>query len=788
MEYSLGNIARLTGGKLSGADVTVEAVFVDSRTSQWGGRSMFVAIRGANHNGHLYIGELYERGIRAFIVEEDIDTDIFPDAGFVRVENSVEALQALAADYRRSFEGIVVGITGSNGKTMVKEWIAQLAPEGIKVFRSPRSYNSQVGVPLSVLMIEGDEQIAVIEAGISLPGEMERLERIIRPDIGLFTTLGDAHQQGFESLAHKLDEKLKLFVSADTIIYNPVYGYVDAAIKKLYGDRRLIAVDGSGGGADRIVIENRALAVTFYDALGYDHDQTVARAQNLQPVAMRLELKDGVMGSIIVDDSYNADINSLAIALNYLGGVAGQRGRVLFISDILQSGLDDRTLYERVAVMAESAGIEHIIGIGEKIRKSGVTFRCRADFFASVGDALNALTLEDIAGKAILIKGNRASQFERLSHALQLKTHTTTLEIDLDAMRHNLNQYRALLGPGTRLMAMVKASGYGNGDYEVANMLEREGVDFLAVAFADEGMLLRSRGITAPIVVLNADEDSFDVMIEHRLEPEIYSFRSLEAFAGILRRYSERSYPVHIKLDTGMHRLGFMEGDVERLCDALAANADVITVRSVFSHLSAADEIRHDDFTRNQIALFARASSTIAERLGYPVIRHLANSAGIERFPDARFDMCRLGIGLYGVGISESVALKSVSTLCSRVVQVKTIAAGESVGYGRSRTMERESQIAVIPVGYADGLDRRLGNGRWSIAINGKRAPLVGRVCMDTCMADVTGLDISEGDRVVIFGPGEGNTVDDMARVLGTIPYEVMTGISARVKRIYIKE
>ncbi len=716
--------------------MVVDGVFVDSRTSVPAG--MFVAISGRNHDGHDYVGELYDRGVRAFMVEREVALPA--DAGVVRVEDSVEALQALAADWRGRFGGVVVGITGSNGKTVVKEWVAATAPAGVKVFRSPKSWNSQVGVPLSVLMIEGDEDVAVIEAGISQPGEMEKLARVVRPDIGILTMIGDAHQENFESPEQKLREKMLLFEGAREVV---------------------------GGDSNRESVEG------VWRALGYD-----VEVGEMPPVAMRLELKEGVNGSVLVDDSYNSDINSLGIALDYLQSVAGGRPRTLVLGDILQSGFSDDELYARVGDMVSRSGVDRLVAVGERIGRH--RFAVPTEFYANVEAFLAALRRDDVAGRAILIKGNRGSRFERLGHALSSRSHTTVLEVDLDAVVHNLNTLRV---PGIRTMAMVKASAYGHGAYEIAATMQHQGVDYLAVAFADEGVALRERGIAMPVVVLNADADSFELMVASALEPEIYNFESLAAFADVLARHGERNYPVHIKLDTGMHRLGFGEGDMERLADELDKHSQLLRVGSVFSHLACADDPAMDDFTHGQIAAFERMSGALCAKLPYVPLRHLANSAGAVRFPEARFDMVRLGLGLYGFG---TPGLRPVSTLRTRVVQVRDLAEGEAVGYGCEGAVSRPSRVATISVGYADGLRRHLGNGRWKMMVRGVEVPTLGRISMDTCVLDVTDVDVQVGDRVEVFGAHA--SVEDMAAVLGTIPYEVMTAIAPRVKRVYVKE
>lgn len=792
MEYKLSEIAAICKGDFSGKDSIVTSVFTDSRSFSAGGGSLFVAISGRNHDGHAYVNELYARGVRAFIIERDIAIAGYPEAGFVMVESSVGALQRLAGDHRSKFKGTIVGITGSNGKTIVKEWTAQLLPPEAKVFRSPKSYNSQIGVPLSLLMIEGDEQVALIEAGISEPGEMERLAAIVRPDIGVMTNLGDAHQENFGTLEEKAAEKIKLFATAKTIIYNGSCGTVSGMIRETYPDRRLIdsshEIDALVPFGDMASQENAATALAISDTLGFDHADAVGRLGDLYPVAMRLELKEGLLGSLIVNDSYNSDINSLAIAIDYMNNICGGRPQMLILSDILQSGYTEKELYAKVADMVNRAGIDSFVGIGPKLSRYAKLFEVPGSFHPTAEAWLKSFLTTDITGKAVLVKGNRQAQFERIAHTLERMSHTTVLEIDLDAMIHNLNIHRVMLRQGTKLMAMVKAGGYGNGTYEVAAMLQHQGVDFLAVAFADEGIQLRESGITMPIVVLNADADSFGLMVANRLEPEIYSFASLDGFVDAVRRYGERDYPIHIKLDTGMHRLGFEEKDMDMLNAKLAKLCNTVRVSSIFSHLAASDDPGQDEFTLSQIAMFERLSTRIMETLPYKPLRHIANSAGIERFPHAQFDMARLGIGLYGIGDTGSQSLRHISTLRTRIVQVKELDASQTVGYGRAGHLRRMSRIATIPIGYADGLDRHLGEGAWSVVVKGERVPIVGRICMDTCMIDVTGTEAREGDPVLIFSPMADNTVEDMAKVLGTIPYEIMTSISGRVKRIYTKE
>ena len=783
MQFLLSQIAQICSAKHYGADCTVSSFITDSRTTSSTISALFVAMRGVNHDAHDYINDMVERGVRAFIVEHEV---VLPDGcGAVVVDNALKALQKLAAFRRDNFEGHVVAITGSNGKTTVKEWIAQSLPQNAKLYRSPRSYNSQLGVALSLLMMPDDAQIALIEAGISQEGEMASLESMIAPQTVLFTSIGDAHQSNFRSLEDKICEKIYLAKSAKRIIYNSEYIQLAAAIKEKYSDRHLVdcAFEQVDNLPDGVWEGNARLVYAFCRTFGF----AAPDFSQLQPLSMRLEVKQGVDDALIIDDSYSCDIDSLTIALDYLNSVAQSRRKVVILSDILQSELAEQVLYTIVAQKMEQSGVELFIGVGSGIMAQASVFTMQSRFFATTEELLENIEKIDIANSAVLIKGNRESRTERISHRLELKSHTTVLEVNLSAMERNINYFRSLISPETKLVAMVKASSYGAGETEVAQMLAKQGVDYLAVAFADEGAELRAGGVKLPIVVLNADDNSFDTMVAAHLEPEIYSLRSLDAFAFVAR--GEKSYPIHIKLDTGMHRLGFGEEDIDTLLERLDRYSDTIHVASIFTHLCVADDPSQDEFTKTQIALFDRLSSRIANHLGYPVLRHAAASAAIVRFPEAHFDMCRLGLGMYGYGFEHNDNLEPVSTLSTRIVQIRTLEAGQTVGYGRVGELTRTSRIATIPVGYADGLDRHLGCGRWSMIVGGQSAPTVGRICMDSCMIDVTDIaDVKEGDRVTIFSAERGNSAEDMAVMLDTIPYELLTSVSKRVKRVYIYE
>ena len=789
MKYRLSEIARLCGGRVVGQDVTVCSVLTDSRSCAFTGDAMFVAMRGENHDSHDYLKDMLRRGVNAFMIEREEAAMGMPEGvGCVVVESALTALQSLAAAHRRAFKGCVVGITGSNGKTVVKEWVARSLPADVNYFASPMSYNSQLGVALSLLMIQGDEQVAFIEAGISQCGEMERLERMIKPNVVVMTSIGDAHQSNFDSVEQKIREKLLLASEARTFIYHSAYDQITESIAE-HLSAACRVVDAAGehivgltrvGEAMRI---DGQLVGALCRELGYGEVNP-----RMEDVAMRLEVKEGINSSTIINDTYNSDINSLALALDTLQSVALGAPTTAVVSDIEQSGMQDEELYERVAALVERASVDMFIGVGERIRQYASKFKCQTRFYATTEELEQGLSYEDIAGRTILLKGNRRSRFDRVCHQLERRSHTTILEVNLDAMTHNVGYFRRFLPMNHRLVAMVKAHSYGTGDVEVAQLMQRLGVDYLAVAFADEGIVLRRKGITMPILVLNADAGSFDKMVANALEPEIYSFHSLRDFVASVERYGSQPYPIHIKLDTGMHRLGFIEEELEALGEELRENK-MLKVASVFAHLACADDESQDEFTRQQIAKFDRMSSRLVEALPYKVLRHTANSAAIERFPEAQFDMCRLGLGLYGYGYKHNDELQPVATLKTRIVQLRERKCGEAIGYAQAGVLERDSRIATIPIGYADGLDRHLGGGRWSMLVGGVKAPTVGRICMDSCMIDVTDVDgVSEGDEVVIFSPVAGNTPEDMAGVLGTISYEVITSVSARVKRIYVRE
>ncbi len=783
MRYRLSEIACICGAEHVGADAEVREVVVDSRNHAFGGDAMFVAICGQAHDAHDFIGDMYARGLRAFMVEREVEANLYPEAGFVRVENSLEALQHLAAIHRASFKGKVVGITGSYGKTIVKEWIAGALPAEVKFFASPMSYNSQLGVALSLLMMEGDEDLALIEAGISERGEMERLEYMIRPDVVVFTSIGEAHRHNFTTEDELVKEKLLLAQNTRQLIYHSGYPQIVEMAQKmnLRCDIKDAAKEDYSVSIYDVAAVNMALVRCLCREVGYD-------AVNVGDISMRMEVKEGVGSSTLIFDSYNSDLNSLALALDTLRNVALGGKTLAIITNMSHCDKSDDDYNRRLAELISGADVDELIYVDENPLLSMQMFGCPLRHFASEEQLLRELKTSDISGRTILLKGNRQNPLRRLCHRLESKSHTTVLEANLDAMSHNLAYFRRYLPMNHRLVAMVKAHSYGMGDVEVAQLLQRQGVTYLAVAFADEGVVLREKGITMPILVLNADSESFDKMVAYNLEPEIYSLHSLEDFIRSVESYGVKNYPIHVKLDTGMHRLGFIEQELPLLIERLQGS-DSVRVASVFAHLACADMPEQDVFTREQIALFDRMSGVLAATLPYPIIRHTANSAAIERFPEAHYDMCRLGLGLYGYGYRHNDELQPVATLKTRIVQLRCRKAGETIGYGRSEKLKRDTLVATIPIGYADGLDRHLGNGRWAMLVRGRTAATIGRICMDSCMIDVTDIEgVMEGDEVTIFSPIAGNTPEDMAEVLGTIAYEVISTVAARVKRIYVRE
>jgi alanine racemase len=816
--YSLHKVAEVTRGSLAGKDDQhISQLLTDSRSTT-STSSLFFALVGKQHNGHRFIAELYNRGVRAFIISEDIDIKQFPAAGFIKVGNTLAALQDLARYHRMNFTCEILAITGSNGKTIVKEWLHHCLSDKYIITRSPKSYNSQVGVPLSLWLLDKETQLGLIEAGISMPGEMEKLSDIIMPDTGIFTNIGEAHQENFTSMEQKVIEKLRLFKGSRTIIYCADHEIISTNIENnsLLKNKKLLSWSIKGKGkvnaqviskessvailnitfenhsfpvkipfSDDASIENAMHCITYMISKEISDEIIMAKTRDFPPVAMRLEQKSAINNCTLINDSYNSDLNSLSIALDVLNRQVQHKNKTLILSDILQSGKEQSELYRQVSSLVKQKRVTRIIGIGAVISRHSSLFSVPGSFYETTETFIANFEASEFNNEAILLKGSRSFEFENIAALLEQKKHTTRVEINLNALTHNLNYFRSLLNPGTRTMVMVKALSYGSGRHEIASVLQFQRVDYLGVAIADEGVSLRNSGINIPVMVMNPEAESFDSIIQHRLEPEIYNFRMLELFSKSVLRNQENYYPVHIKIDTGMHRLGFLPEETEKLCNILSRDKKIHVI-SVFSHLAGSDEEQFDDFTISQIELFSTISMKIINSLGYPVIRHILNTSGIERFPYAQFDMVRLGIGLYGITSTDQKNLKNVSTLKSTILQIKPVTPGETVGYGRRGKPSKPSRIAIVPVGYADGINRRLSNGNGVFMVNSKPAPVIGNICMDMTMIDITGIEAEEGDEVIIFG--ETNTLSEIARKLRTIPYEVLTGISERVKRVYYYE
>jgi Alr-MurF fusion protein len=828
------DLPALLGGTLLQAPAESAApvlhLLLDSRRMAQAAGTLFVALRGPHHDGHQYLPELYQRGVRLFVVDNEAlipgAVADYPEAGFVQVADSLAALQTIAAQHRAQFPGLpVLAVTGSNGKTIVKEWLGQLLSPDELICRSPRSYNSQVGVPLSVWELRPAHTLGIFEAGISEPGEMQRLAAVIQPTLGLFTNLGPAHDAGFQSRAQKAAEKMQLFRHVDALFYCHDHAEVHEAARALPPavQRLTWTRQGAPEAAVQVRLESGADPAQTLAHLGYagqEHLFTLPfadepsvenalhclavllwrglpaaeiqrRLARLQPVAMRLEMKQAIHDCYVLDDTYNNDLTGLDLALDALRRQS-RRGRpTLILSDVLESGLPTAELYQQVAELAQRHGVQRLLAVGPEIGQHQAVLRAAVPdsrFFADTAALLRWFAPDHFRHETILVKGARRFGFERVVAAFQRQIHGTVLEVDLDALVHNLNYYRARLQPGTRLMVMVKAFAYGSGSAEVASLLEFHRVDYLAVAYTDEGVQLREHGISLPLMVMNPSPDSFALLRQYHLEPEIYSFARL-------REYLQAAQdgplpPIHLKLDTGMRRLGFAESDLDELLPLLRAQADRLRVASCLTHLAGADEEQHNSFSHRQLDAFRRMAARLEEALGYPVIKHALNSPGIMRFPEAQFDMVRLGIGLYGVeaaGIAPE-ALRPVSTLRTTVSQVKQLPAGDTVGYGRrGEAADHDRRIATLAIGYADGYDRRFSRGGGEVVIRGRRAPIIGNVCMDMCMVDVTGIpEAQEGDTAVIFG--EALPLRELAARIGTIPYELLTNVSERVKRVFVAE
>ncbi len=825
--YSILEIEKVVNGKLvlhKNPDAVIEHLLIDSRKLLFPSTTLFFTIPGPRRQGNAFVKELYAKGVTNFIVDASFvfSPGDCTHANIIEVKDVLASLQNLTAHHRQRFSIPVIGITGSNGKTIVKEWLHQLLQADYTIVRSPKSYNSQIGVPLSIWQMSASDRLGIFEAGISLPGEMEKLEKIIQPTIGIFTNIGEAHSEGFESITAKISEKINLFTKASPVIYckddilideallqlqqknnNSLFSWgqketstlhiqtiqvqpFNTVVKAIFKEKKIsISIPFTNDAAIKNAITCWAVLLHF----NIDDELIQERMLQLKPVEMRLELKEGINNCSVINDSYSADITSLSIALDFLAQQQQHPKRTVILSDILQSGKTNQALYDEVGNILRQKNINRLVGIGTELSKYSDSFLGikEALFFISTNEFKLQFPSLYFNNETILLKGARIFEFEQISHLLEQKTHQTVLEINLTALVHNLKAYQQQLKPGVKLMAMVKAFSYGSGSFEIANLLEFQKVDYLAVAYTDEGVDLRKAGIRLPIMVMNAEESTFDMLVQHNLEPELYSFGILNAFENYLLHSGISNYPVHIKLDTGMHRLGFEAGEIKELSLRLKLSG-AFKIQSVFSHLAASDNKVHDNFTKLQADLFLKGCHAIEKNTSYPFIKHIANTSAIHRHKNLQLDMVRLGIGLYGVDSNEAIqqSLRNVSTLKTTVSQIKKIKSGESIGYSRKGIAEKDTVIATVRIGYADGYPRSLGNGVGKMNINGQLAPVIGNVCMDMTMLDITGIKVKEGDDVIVFG--EKLQVSQLAEWANTIAYEILTGISQRVKRVYYEE
>ncbi|MDF2381443.1 bifunctional UDP-N-acetylmuramoyl-tripeptide:D-alanyl-D-alanine ligase/alanine racemase [Nostoc ellipsosporum NOK] len=835
MNYTLSHIATVIGAPAPAIDWEIDQLLLDSRkvpvlrTDAPG--PLFFALKGNSRNGHQFIPELYEKGIRSFVISQPVNVSLYPEAVFLQVPDSLDALQKLAAVHRSRFAIPVIGITGSNGKTIVKEWLAQLLDPGTRLVRSPKSYNSQIGVPLSVWQLNEQTELAIFEAGISLPDEMDRLERIIQPQTGILTNIGEAHSKGFKEARQKAIEKLKLFVHCERLVYSPDHLLPDdldvaAELASLTGGKipmlytwsrkqeAWLTVERVQRYAAHTLIEARrgelpvSFEIPFTDEASVENALTCCctllmmeytpaviseRMKHLQRVDMRLELKKGINQCTLINDSYSADVNSLRIALDFLDQQSGWPKRTVILSDLLQSADPDPLLYARIINELKHHHITRLIGIGQHISVALEEAReaellPEIEWYADTETFLQRFLSTRFREEMILVKGARVFGFERIVQVLEQKVHQTVLEINLNALVHNVKLFQEQLRPGVKVMAMVKAFAYGSGGAEIAGILQFHKIDYLGVAYADEGAELRRAGISLPIMVMNPEPTAFDLITEYNLEPDLYSFAMLRAFEAYLKAEGRTAYPVHIEIETGMNRLGFAPDEVPALATALA-ESPWLHVQSVFSHLAASEDPAEDEYTMAQFDRYHSAVEILQKDLNYSFIRHISNTAAISRLPQLQLDMVRLGIGMYGVdsaGIRRH-QLEPAATLKTTIAQIKQLKKGESVSYNRRGKVERDSLIATVRIGYADGYSRRLGNGVGKVWIAGHLAPVIGTVCMDMTMVDVTDIPgVREGDTVILFG--RELPVQDLAGWAGTIPYEIMTGISQRVKRVYYEE
>ena len=821
MKYTISEINKALGLKSTKInESTITILLTDSRKISNPEETLFFAIQSKTNDGHLYIQDLYIQGVRNFVVSSKRpEWSKLSNANFLVVKDPLMALQKLATYHRQKFQMPVIGITGSNGKTIVKEWLYHLLQSDYNIVRSPRSYNSQTRVPLSVWQLDQSATLGIFEAGISMPDEMEHLESIIHPTIGVFTKLGEAHQENFASLQQKCKEKLELFINSEVIIYNEDNAVLTRCVEDMAMSHKTFTwsfknrenplyISSVKTEDNKTTIYysflgfETSLEIPFIDGASIENaisslatllylrilpEEIKERMAKLEPVAMRLDVREGKNGCILINDTYNSDFNSIKIALEFQNQrkVDASLKKTLILSDIFQSGLLPKTLYRKVSEIIEENNIDKIIGVGKDISQFSSFFSMEKQFFVTTEDFIKSQIWKEFKNELILVKGSRSFHFEKIIALLEKRVHETVLEVNLDALVHNFNFYKSKVASNVKLISMVKANGYGAGATEIAKTLQYHRCGYLAVAIASEGVALRNEGVNMPIIILNSETYGFEELFHYNLEPEVYNFRILKAFIKEAESRGVTNYPIHIKLDTGMHRLGFVRDDIPELIDILRKQKSLYVV-STFSHLAASESWVFDDFTEKQIEIFEELSLQIENELKYSISRHILNSAGIERFPDKQFNMVRLGIGLYGVSASGVKGLRNVCTLKTTILQIKTLKENDTVGYGLKEKLDHDAQIATIRIGYADGLSRQFGNRKGRVLINGEFAPIVGDVCMDLCMVDVTNINAKEGDSVIVFG--EDLSVIDLAKSIGTIPYEILTSVSPRVKRVYIKE
>jgi alanine racemase len=813
--YSIDLVAEILAAKpiISNTNAAISQLVTDSRSVIDPSESLFFALK-AQRDGHNYIADAYKNGIRNFVISDDEVTRQYSDINVLLVSDVLLALQKLSTYNRSQYDLKVLAITGSNGKTIVKEWLYQLLANDFNIVKSPKSFNSQIGVPLSVWQIEEDHTMGIFEAGISRGGEMDQLAQVIQPTIGILTNIGEAHAEGFTSHQEKLQEKLKLFRDVDLFIYSPDYtpGFSPKELpgKKQFSwsikekaDLQVQFIEPIEGKnylraiykeeeiecllpfRDRASVENGIICWATLLALGYTPKQADERLEKLTLVSMRLELKTGINQCSVIDDSYSADTSSLAIALDFLNLQNQHAKKTLILSDLVETGKSTEILYAEIASLLKQKNVNRLIGIGPHISGSADLFELEKTFFNDTQSFIEIFPALHFNNETILVKGARKFEFERISKLITQKIHDTVLEIDLNALSGNLQFYRNKLKPGVKVMAMVKAFSYGSGSFEIANLLQYHKVEYLAVAYTDEGVSLRKAGITMPIMVMSPEPSGFDAIIKHNLEPELYSIDIIKSFSSYLND-NDHDYPIHLKLDTGMHRLGFEEPDLPDLFHTLAESTK-LKVISVFSHLVGSDSASHDEFSKYQINRFTDMANLIEETLGYPFIRHISNTSGITRHPEAQLNMVRIGIGLYGFdgNLNHNEGLRTVAVLKTTVTQVKKLKPNETVGYSRKGMLPDGGEIATVKIGYADGYSRQFGNGVGRMIINGKYVNTLGVICMDMCMLDVTGLGVKIGDEVFVFNSEL--TIADLAKQINTIPYEILTNIS-QVKRVYFYE